>query len=74
MQCETFKNPVLRQEAQSVIDLLESELECPGIEVKETLLVSEADVSIDDLRFLKRWDYDHLSFRGDTPDEIAPYP
>lgn len=75
MQCNTFENPVLRQEAQSIIDLWESELcECPGIEVKESSLVSEADVSIDDLRILKRWDYDHLSFSGDTPEEIAPYP
>ncbi|WP_009631112.1 hypothetical protein [Synechocystis sp. PCC 7509] len=75
MQCETFENPVLLREAQSIIDLLEIEFcQCPGIDVAQSLLVSEADVSIDDLRFLKRWDYDHLSFRGDTPDEIAPYP
>lgn len=74
MQDETFNNPVLRREAQSVIDLLECELGRSGIEVKESSVVSEAEVSIDDLRFLKRWDYDHLSFRGDTPDEIAPYP
>lgn len=75
MQCETFENPVLRQKAQTIINLLESELcGCPGIEVEDSSLVSEADVSIDDLRFLKRWDYDYLSFRGDTLDEIAPYP
>lgn len=75
MQCETFENPVLLREAQSIIDLLETEFcQCPGIDVAQSLLVSEADVSIDDLRILKRWDYDYLSFRGDTPDEIAPYP
>jgi len=74
MLCEAYEDPELRQNVQKIVDLMETKLnECAGIEVLDCSLVSEAQVSIDDLRFLKRWDYDYLSFSIDTPDEIAPY-
>lgn len=74
MQCEAYKNPDLRREAQDTINLIASKLDqCEGIEVLDNSVVSEAEVSIDDLRILKRWDYDYLSYSIDTPAEIAPY-
>lgn len=75
MQCAAYNNHSLRQETQGIIDFIASKLNtCIGIEVSDNSVVSEAEVSIDDLRFLKRWDYDFLSYSVDTPDEIAPYP
>jgi hypothetical protein len=38
---------------------------CSGIEVFETEVVPESSVTLDDLHFLKRWDCDDLSLRGD---------
>lgn len=74
MQCEAYENIDLRRRAQEIIDLIGSKLnECEGIEVLDSSIVSEAEVSIDDLRILKRWDYDYISYGADTPDEIAPY-
>ncbi|MEH1996979.1 hypothetical protein [Nostoc sp.] len=74
IQPEAYENPSLRQNAQQITDLIASKLdECKGIEVLNNSVVSEAEVSIDDLRILKRWDYDFLSYSAETPDEIAPY-
>ncbi|BAY10409.1 hypothetical protein [Calothrix sp. NIES-2098] len=74
MHSTTYENTDLREEAQKTIDYLASRLDsCAGIEVLDSLVVSEAGISIDDLRILKRWDYDYLSFGADTPDEISPF-
>jgi hypothetical protein len=74
MKCINYENPTLREEAQGAIDKIGSEIDsCEGIEVLDNSLVSEAKISVDDLRFLKRWDYDSLSFSKDMPDEIAPF-
>jgi hypothetical protein len=43
-----------------------------GIEVIDYELVSEADFSLADLRTTKRWDYDYLSSKEGTLDDIAP--
>lgn len=41
--------------------------ECEGIEVTDYEVKSEADMSLDDRRSFKRWDYDALSFAEDLP-------
>ncbi len=74
MKCEKYENATLREDAQGAVDKVGVEIDnCEGIEVLDSSLVSEAEISIDDLRLLKRWDYDSLSFSKDTPDEIAPF-
>ncbi len=74
MRVEDYALPTRRKEAQEVLDKVEAALaSCEGINVNESVLKSEADISIDELRKLKRWDFDDLSVRGervsDLPDE-----
>ena len=46
---------------------------CDGLELQDVRLVSEAEVSLEDVRNLVPWDYsDHLSYRQGTPDDVAP--
>jgi hypothetical protein len=73
MKPEDFNNPALRAEAQKAFDDLVASIEkCDGITIEDDKLVSESDISIDDLRSLKRWDYDDLSLRSDDWQTIAP--
>lgn len=52
---------------QEAVDKISSFLDgCDGIEVVDSELRSEAAVSLDDLHFMKRWDYDSLSYRDDS--------
>jgi hypothetical protein len=45
---------------------------CEGIEVVDAALVPEDDFTLADLREVRRWDYDYLSFGGEEPESIAP--
>ncbi|OGS28284.1 MAG: hypothetical protein A3J70_12840 [Elusimicrobia bacterium RIFCSPHIGHO2_02_FULL_61_10] len=75
MRVADYEDKKKRPIAQSAIDKIAAKLaECAGIEVKEWELVSEQDVTLDDLHYLKRWDYDALSIQGDPPDSVAPRP
>ena len=45
---------------------------CNGLQVHDVKLVSEADLTLDDLGRLVRWDYsDYLSFRSGTPESLV---
>jgi len=67
MRLENFDVPEKRTEAQKLLDKVEAALAtCTGIDVKESVLKSEADISLDELRRLKRWDFDDLTFRGEA--------
>jgi hypothetical protein len=46
--------------------------ECEGIDVVDAALVPEDDFTLADLREVRRWDYDYLSFGADEPELIAP--
>lgn len=74
MQVDDFNDSKKRSEAQAAFDKMASILdrECPGIRVKDNALVSEKSISIDDMRFLKRWDFDDLSTRKIPPLPVAP--
>jgi hypothetical protein len=62
MTVEDFGQPERRTKAENCLQELEGLLgDCAGIEVLEAELVSEAEVTLDDLRVLKRWDFDWLS-------------
>lgn len=65
MKVEDFEQPDKRVVCQKAVDALAAAMnDCPGIEVTEHQLKSEAEVSLDEIRFLQRWDYDYLSDRG----------
>jgi len=67
MRVEDFDLSEKRTEAQKLLNKIETALDtCTDINVKESVLKSEADISLDDLRKLKRWDFDDLTFRGES--------
>ena len=75
MRDDEFDNPRVRQKAQELVNKLESELNsCDGIDVLESELLPERDVSLSDLRLLKRWDFDDLSLRAESVSELPPTP
>lgn len=62
MTVEDYEDPDRRTKADHCLQELEGLLGgCPGIEVLEATLVSEGNITLDDLRVLKRWDFDWLS-------------
>jgi len=70
---ETCENAEKEQVAISLITMLEKQLNsCDGVEVEEAYLESEAKISLHDLRSLRRWDYDSLSYRNENLETIAP--
>jgi len=64
MLSEDHADPDKRTLAQQALDGAMARLaQCEGIDVEEAILLSEADLSLDDIRLLKRWDsLDDLSF------------
>jgi hypothetical protein len=68
--CEDFQE---EQIALSLFAAVERALnECSGIQVVDGSLVAETEITLYDLRLLRRWDYDFLSYRDDDPQGIAP--
>ncbi|MEZ6115545.1 MAG: hypothetical protein R3C28_03075 [Pirellulaceae bacterium] len=63
-----------RREAQKLVDKIEAELEqCDGIEVESSELRSEAEISLADIRVMKRWENDiDLTLREEGEDAVPP--
>jgi hypothetical protein len=55
--------------AQSIVSALES---CEGIVVEEHQVLSEAEFTLEDLRFFKRWDWDYRSHSGEPGGDVVP--
>lgn len=71
MRVEDFDDSEKRKDAQKVLDKVEAALaDCNGIDVKECVLRSEAEISVDEIRKLKRWDFDDLTIRGNTLSDL----
>lgn len=62
-----FAVPERRIRAQQAFDGLVAALgACPGIEVVDDALVSETEISLHDIRIMKRWSvHDSLSLRSE---------
>jgi hypothetical protein len=62
-----------RDAAQAIVDTIEAEWgRCPGIVVRHSEVKAEKDVTLEDLRFLYRWDgYDFLSNSDEEEGESA---
>ena len=70
---ETCDDPEQERVMLSLLADIEKALnDCAGIVVTEIALDSERDLSLYELRFVKRWDYDFLSYREDTPEHLTP--
>ena len=68
-------NSTDRETAVKALDKLCVELgKCVGIVVTDHEVRSESEITLDDLRFFRRWDVDYLSERADPPDAPAPRP
>ena len=67
MLSDDYLDPAKRTRAQEALDGAMALLgRCAGIDVDEWALLSEADLSLDDVRLLKRWDsFDEVSFSED---------
>lgn len=65
MPSDLFANAASRSKAQSVVDSLKGLLRgCNGIKVIDASLKSEGQVTLDDLRHLKRFTSDYLSHKN----------
>lgn len=62
---------ILVRLAKTIADALGS---CAGIVVEDHQPVSEAEFTLEDLRFFKRWDWDYRSYSGEPGGELAPKP
>lgn len=68
-----FEDGHVRAASQAVVDGVAAQIaSCEGIDVVEATLASEAEITLDDLRLMKRFDFDYLSWREDPPGPIAP--
>lgn len=67
MLSDEYLDPAKRARAQEALDGAMALLgRCAGIDVDEWALISEAKLSLDDVRLLKRWDsFDEVSFSED---------
>jgi hypothetical protein len=74
MHDDLYHDPSLNEEAVGIAGALqEAFAKCEGVEVLEVRVASEADLSLQDIRELIRWDYqDHLSERQGRSEEISP--
>jgi hypothetical protein len=71
MRVQDYADPPARLRAQKAIDAVAGALRaCPDIQLEDANVYSEEEITIDDLRFLKRWDWDWISL--DDPDGELP--
>lgn len=72
---EQYADPDCRASGQELLDRIEAIIgACPGVDLGRTELRSETQLSVDDLRKLKRWDFDDLSLRGGAAGQLPPGP
>jgi len=73
METKDYASSDKRLEVMKLGDNIASLLDaCAGVTCVESELRSEADVSLDDLRSLKRWDADALSYRPNPGEPKSP--
>ena len=70
---ETCENSSEEQTALVLYAEIEAALnDCQGVQVVDGSLAAETEISLYDLRLLRRWDYDFLSYSDGDPQDIAP--
>lgn len=75
MEVEDHDDLAKRKTCTALLDKVVTAInECDGIDVYDHRVVSEAEFSLDDLRLMKRWDWDHISLKQDPAESMAPNP
>lgn len=75
MLVDHFDDPRTREEVTKLLDKVVAAIDgCDGITVYDHEVVSEGKFSLDDLRLMKRWDWDHISLKPDPAHDLAPSP
>jgi len=70
MTVPDYADPVRRSEAQAVFDRILSLFDdARGVDVVNDALLAEDLVSLDDLRRLRRWDWDYLTLREEVGED-----
>lgn len=60
-------------DVQQVVDTLAGHLSaCSGIDLHDSVVLTEADVTVQDLRVLRRLDMEALSYASEPPGHVAP--
>lgn len=73
MRAEDWSDPEQRASAQVLLNKVEAAFgQSPGVEVTQSVLCSEADISLDDRRRLRHWDFDDLTIQGEGPAALPP--
>jgi hypothetical protein len=71
MRDQQFADHAMREAATKLQNLIEAELDkCDGIAIVQSDLRSESQISLAELRLLKRWDFDDLTLRDEDSDAI----
>lgn len=72
LQTEHWESAEIKSESKEAMARIAEHLDsCEGIDVEESEIKSEADISFADRRYLQRWDFDYMSFKSG---ETAPVP
>lgn len=75
MTTDQYAEPELRRKAQVLVDQVAAFLDgCIGVRVEDSEVRPESAVSLDDIRVLKRWDVEYLSFRTTPGGSMSPDP
>lgn len=70
---QVFYDPERMLSLYNIMDTIFEALDsCEGISVERADVVSEKNFTVDDLREVQRWDWDHLSLREEDGGDIAP--
>ncbi|EAQ82794.1 hypothetical protein DSM3645_10352 [Blastopirellula marina DSM 3645] len=71
MHDDEYASSSSRKAAQLLVDQVESRLSgCEGVTVEIACLKPEAEITLSDLRLLKRWDFDYLSLRDPDSEDL----
>jgi hypothetical protein len=73
MLANDFAHEESKQKVNGSIDMIATEINaCEGIDVIDHGVKSEDEVTLTDLRMLKKWNYDYFSFREKPGGEFSP--
>ena len=75
MRPQHYENVEIQKIGNRLLGEIEAFIsDCKGIDVKTIELRSESKISLTELRFMKRWDFDDLTLRGDSQNAVPSTP
>lgn len=74
MRCYSSRTTVTSAAMEAAASVSSALAACNGVDSEGVRVVTEAEVSLEDLRELIRWDLDdYLSYRAEAPNLTPPY-